>query len=157
MPSLSFQCRFPAVKASFPYSVSLSLVSCLYSYFLLSLALYLHNCIAKTIQLCYSENRYSSMFLNPERSFKDATKKIHNHKSTRNYFSTYSNADHTNRTSFKHSTCNKRSSELDTMNIDEYMLLTVKNNMLLKDSIIDIATIMGHTPTHPISSHIFCL
>lgn len=43
------------------------------------------------------------------------------------------------------------------MNIDEYMLLTLKNNMLLKDSVIDIATIMGHTPTHPISSHIFCL
>lgn len=43
------------------------------------------------------------------------------------------------------------------MNIDKYMLLTIKNNMLLKDSIIDIATLMGHTPTHPISSHIFCL
>ena len=43
------------------------------------------------------------------------------------------------------------------MNIDEYMLLTLKNNMLLKDSVIDIATIMGHTSTHPISSHIFCL
>ncbi len=43
------------------------------------------------------------------------------------------------------------------MNINEYILLTAKNNMLLKNSVIDIATIMGHTPTHPISSHIFCL
>ncbi|MEY8736928.1 hypothetical protein AB9M75_06755 [Lactobacillus sp. AN1001] len=43
------------------------------------------------------------------------------------------------------------------MNLDEYTLLKLENQMLLKDSIIDLATLMGHTTTEPISSHIFCL
>lgn len=57
-------------------------------------------CIAKIIHLCYSENGYNNILLNTERSFKNATKKIHNHKSTSNYFGTYSNTDYTNHTSF---------------------------------------------------------
>lgn len=41
--------------------------------------------------------------------------------------------------------------------MNEYALSTLENQMLLKDSIIDLAILMGHTSTEPISSHIFCL
>lgn len=43
------------------------------------------------------------------------------------------------------------------MNIDKYILSKIENSLLLKDSIIDLATLIGHTPSDPISSHIFCL
>ena len=43
------------------------------------------------------------------------------------------------------------------MNTDKYILSKIENSLLLKDSIIDLATLMGHTPSDPISSHIFCL
>ena len=44
-----------------------------------------------------------------------------------------------------------------TINSNEYAFFEVENQMLLKASIIDLATLMGHTATEPISSHIFCL
>lgn len=43
------------------------------------------------------------------------------------------------------------------MNTDKYILSKIENSLLLKGSIIDLATLMGHTPSDPISSHIFCL
>lgn len=46
---------------------------------------------------------------------------------------------------------------MDIMNLNEYALSKLENQMLLKDSIIDLAILMGHTATEPISSHIFCL
>ena len=46
---------------------------------------------------------------------------------------------------------------MGTINSNEYAFFEVENQMLLKASIIDLATLMGHTATEPISSHIFCL
>lgn len=42
-------------------------------------------------------------------------------------------------------------------NINDYILSKIENYMLLEASVIDLATILGHTPKNPISSHIFCL
>lgn len=43
------------------------------------------------------------------------------------------------------------------MNTNDYILSKVENHMLLEASIIDLATVLGHSVQKPISSHVFCL